>query len=190
MLRAAQQTPPPTTYFPWIGTTWFLILKTIGLSSWSLWVIYLGFAIPFFILVTWEASERRRPLEDIIALGLLAPFIIAPYGRHYDFPVLLIPMYVLVARRLSEVSGAILLFALVILPYIHFGALVRFRQKYPSNVRLFPEFTFFWVPLLLVLIWLATEASAALRRRTARIAACTDSASSPSGPTIRHLSPS
>jgi hypothetical protein len=190
MIRASQQTPPPTAYFPWIGTTWFLILKTIGLSSWSLWVIYLGFAIPFFILVTWEASERSRPLEDIIALGLLAPFIVAPYGRHYDFPVLLIPMYVLLARRLSEISGAILLLVLVILPYIHFGMLVRFRQKYPSNVRLFPEFTFFWVPLLLVLIWLATEASAALRRRTDRIAGCTDSALSPSAQTIRHLSPS
>jgi hypothetical protein len=121
---------------------------------------------------------------------LLAPFIVAPYGRHYDFPVLLIPMYVLLARRLSEISGAILLLVLVILPYIHFGMLVRFRQKYPSNVRLFPEFTFFWVPLLLVLIWLATEASAALRRRTDRIAGCTDSALSPSAQTIRHLSPS
>ena len=121
-------------------------------------------AIPFLVLVTWDAFDRSRPLEDIIALGLIAPFIVAPYGRHYDFPVLLIPMYVLLARRLSEISGAILLVALVILPYIHFGVLVRFRQKYPSNVRLFPEFTFFWVPLLLTLIWLATEASAARHR--------------------------
>jgi Glycosyltransferase family 87 len=190
MLQASQKTLPPTTYFPWIGTTWFLILKTIGLSSWGLWVPYLGVAIPFLILVTWQACDRSHPLEDIIALGLLAPFIVAPYGRHYDFPVLLIPMYVLLARRLSEISGAILLFALVILPYIHFGVLVRFRQKYPSNVRLFPEFTFFWVPLLLVLIWLATEASAALRRQAALVTACADGASSPSDQAIGHLSPS
>ena len=122
--------------------------------------------------MTRAAADRSRPLEDIIALGLLAPFIVAPYGRHYDFTVLLIPMYVLLARRLSEISGAILLFALVILPYIHFGVLVRFRQKYPSNVRLFPEFTFFWVPLLLMLIWLATEARAARHRRAAQSAAC------------------
>ena len=101
----------------------------------------------------------------------MAPFLVAPYGRHYDFPVLLIPMYVLLARRLSDISGAILLFTLVILPYIHFGVLVRFRQKYPSNVRLFPEFTFFWVPLLLVLIWLATEASATRHRKAEQIAA-------------------
>jgi Glycosyltransferase family 87 len=190
MLRASQLTPPPTTYFPWIGTTWFLILKTIGLSTSGLWILYLGVAIPFFVLVTWEASDRSRPLEDIIALGLLAPFIVAPYGRHYDFPVLLIPMYVLLARRLSEISGAILLFALMILPYIHFGVLVRFRQNYPSTVRLFPEFTFFWVPLLLVLIWLATEACAALHRKAARMAACMDGASSPSEQARGHLSPS
>ena len=90
---------------------------------------------------------------------MLAAFIVAPYGRHYDFPVLLIPLFVLMGRRLSEVAGTILLFALLVLPYIHFGILVKFKEKYPSNVRLFPEFTFFWIPLLLTLIWLATEAN-------------------------------
>jgi hypothetical protein len=190
MIRAGQQTPPPTTYIPWIGTTWFLILKTVGLSSWSLGISYCGVAIPFFILVTWRAIDRSRPLEDTIALGLLAPFVVAPYGRHYDFPVLLIPIYVLLARRLSEIAGAILLFALVILPYVHFGILVRFRQKYPGNVRLFPEFTFFWVPVLLVLIWLATEASAARYRRRIQSASETDEASRASEQTVGQLSSS
>ncbi len=190
MLRASQQTPPPTFYFPWIGTTWFLILKTIGLASWGLWGLYLGVAIPFLIVVTRDAFDRLRPLEDIIALGLMAPFLVAPYGRHYDFPVLLIPMYVLLARRLSDISGAVLLFTLVILPYIHFGVLVRFRQKYPSNVRLFPEFTFFWVPLLLVLIWFATEVIATRHRKAEQIAAGSDGRSRPPEQTIGQLSPS
>ena len=33
MLRATRQTPPPTEYFPWLGNTWFLILRTLGLRS-------------------------------------------------------------------------------------------------------------------------------------------------------------
>ena len=165
MLRASRLTLPPTFYFPWIGTTWFLILKTIGLQSWGLWAPYLAVAIPLFAYVTKAALDRSRPLEDLMALGLLAPFFIAPYGRHYDFPVLLIPLFVLMGRRVSEVAGTILLIVLIVLPYIHFGILMRFKDKYPSSVRLFPEFTFFWVPLLLMLVWLATEARAAASRR-------------------------
>lgn len=100
-----------------------------------------------------------------MALPLLAPFFIAPYGRHYDFPVLLIPLFVLMGRRVSEVAGAFLLIALIVLPYIHFGILMKCKNNYPNNVRLFPEFTFFWVPVLLMLVWLATEARDAVRRR-------------------------
>ena len=37
MLDAPRQTPPPTEYFPWIGTTWFLLLKSAGFRSWSFW---------------------------------------------------------------------------------------------------------------------------------------------------------
>ncbi len=167
MLRASRLTLPPTFYFPWIGTAWFLILKTIGLESWGLWVPYLAVALPLLVFVTRTALDRTRPLEDLMALGLLAPFFIAPYGRHYDFPVLLIPLFVLMGRRVSEIVGTILLLALTLLPYVHFGILMRFKEKYPSNVRLFPEFTFFWVPLLLMVVWLTTEARAVASRRAA-----------------------
>jgi hypothetical protein len=167
MVRASQRTPQPTLYFPWIGTTWFLILKTIGLASWSLWALYLAAAIPFLVLVARAALDRSRPLEDIMGLGLLAAFIVAPYGRHYDFPVLLIPLFVLMGRRLSDLAATILLVVLLVLPYIHFGILMKFKERYPNNVRLFPEFTFFWIPLLLTLTWLATEVKAARQGRAA-----------------------
>jgi Glycosyltransferase family 87 len=165
MIRAGERTPPPTAHFPWIGTTWYLVLKTIGLRSWSLWLPYGAVVVPFLVLVARAALDRSRPLDDVMALGLLAPFIVAPYGRHYDFCVLLIPLFVLMGRRLSEVAGATLMVALMLLPYVHFGALMRFKDEYPSTVRLFPEFTFFWIPLLLTLIWLATELRAARGRR-------------------------
>ena len=32
----------PREYFPWLGNTWFLILRTLGLRSWSLWVLLPG----------------------------------------------------------------------------------------------------------------------------------------------------
>ena len=59
MVRAGQRTPQPTAYFPWIGTTWFLILRTFGLQSFSLWGLYLAAAIPFLALVVRGRSIGR-----------------------------------------------------------------------------------------------------------------------------------
>ncbi len=132
MLRAAGRTPPPTTYFPWIGTTWLLALKAAGLHSWGLWGLYLAVALPFLAVLLRAALDRARPLEDILSLGLIAPFILAPYGRHYDFPVLLIPMIVLIGRRLSELASTALLVTLVVLPYINLGIIVAVPGALPE----------------------------------------------------------
>ena len=167
MLRAAGRTPPPTHYFPWIGTTWLLALKTAGLHSWGLWGLYLAVALPFSAFLLRAALDRSRPLEEILSLGMIAPFIVAPYGRHYDFPVLLIPAFVLIGRRLSEKAGTALLLALLVLPYVNLGIIVEFRQRYPITVRLFPEWTFLWIPLMVSATWFAT----ALRTRPSHQAA-------------------
>jgi hypothetical protein len=168
MLRAAGRTPPPTAYFPWIGTTWLLALTTAGLRSWPLWGCYLAVALPFLAVLVRAALDRSRPLEDIFSLGLIAPFILAPYGRHYDFPVLLIPLFVLIGRRLSEKAGTALLVALLLLPYINLGIIAEFRARYPSTVRLFPEWTFLWIPLLVTATWFATEVGRTRRPGSAR----------------------
>src|SRR5438876_1062659 len=47
MLGATRRTPPPTDYFPWIGTTWYLLLKGAGLRSWGLQAAYAAVALPF-----------------------------------------------------------------------------------------------------------------------------------------------
>ena len=166
MLGAAGRTPPPTAYFPWIGTTWLLALKTAGLHSWGLWGLYLAAALPFLAVLIDAAIDLSRPLEDILSLGMIAPFILAPYGRHYDFPVLLIPAFVLIGRRLSEKAGTALLVGLLILPYVNLGIIVNFRERYPSSVRLFPEWTFLWIPLLVTGIWFLAPRSGGARTET------------------------
>ena len=91
--------------FPWLGNTWFLILRTLGLRSWSLWVLFLAVALPFLWAVVKTAIDPGRPVCDVIALGLLAAFFVAPYGRDYYFPVLCVPALVLIGDRLSEKAG-------------------------------------------------------------------------------------
>jgi hypothetical protein len=165
MMRASAVTPPPTTYLPWIGTTWLLALRTVGLQSWGLWSAYLALVLPFLALVVRASLARSRPASEVIALGVLAAFIVAPYGRHYDFPILLIPLFVLMGGRLPELAGAALLVILLIVPYVHLGAMMEFRRKYPTSQQ-FPEITFLWVPALLTGVWLIYEARARKRRES------------------------
>jgi len=157
MLSATRQTLPPTEYFPWLGNTWFLILRTLGLRTWSLWVLFLVVALPFLWAVVKTAIDPARPLRDVIALGLLAAFFVAPYGRDYDFPVLWIPALVLIGERLSEKAGAVLLVGLIVIPYLQFILLVRYSRLIVPEVDFYIECTYFWVPALLAILWFATD---------------------------------
>jgi hypothetical protein len=157
MLGATRRTPPPTDYFPWIGTTWYLLLKGTGLPSWGVQAGYVAVALPFLGAVLRAALDRSRCLGDVLSLGLLAAYFVAPYGRHYDFPVLLIPFLILVGTRLTERLGTLLLVALLILPYLHYMLLDRLKIWLGFTGRLNPEFTFFWIPLLLAVAWFASR---------------------------------
>ena len=157
MLSATRRTLPPTKYFPWLGNTWFLILKTLGLRSWSLWVLFLAVALPFLWAVVRTAIDPGRPVRDVMALGLLAAFFVAPYGRDYDFPVLWVPALVLIGDRLSEKAGAALLVGLIVIPYLQFIILVRYSRLIVPEVDFYIECTYFWVPALLAILWFATD---------------------------------
>jgi hypothetical protein len=50
-----------------------------------------------------------------------------------------------------------MLIALLVLPYINLGIIAEFRERNPSTVRLFPEWTFLWIALLVTATWFATE---------------------------------
>jgi Glycosyltransferase family 87 len=157
MLDATRRTPPPTEHFPWIGATWYLVLKGAGLRSWALNVAYLIVSLAYLGVVLRVAIDRSTPLRDVLSLSLLAAYFVAPYGRHYDFPVLLIAFLVLLGTRLSERWGTALLLTLLLLPYLHYMVLDRMRIWLGLTGRLNPEFTFFWVPLLLTMAWLCSR---------------------------------
>jgi hypothetical protein len=161
MLGSTRRTPVPTDYFPWIGVTWYLLLKGAGLRSWGLYAAYAALVLPFLGAVVRAALDRSRPLRDVLSLGLLAAFFVAPYGRHYDFPVLLIPFLVLLGTRLPERWGTALLITLLFVPYLHYMVLDRMKVWLGFTGRLNPEFTFFWIPLLLTLSWFVSRPKAA-----------------------------
>jgi hypothetical protein len=156
MWEATSQTPPPTEYYPWIGTTWFLVLKTFELQGWGLWILYLAVVLPLLAAVVKAAWAHATPLSDVLALGFLAAFFVVPYARHYDFPILLIPLLVLLGGRLPQYAGGALMVVFVLLPYLHFILLQKLKQLYGPWAKLHGEWSFFWVPLLLMLIWLLT----------------------------------
>ena len=80
MLDATRRTPPPTDYFPWIGATWYLLLKGAGLRSWWLQAAYLAVALPFLVVVVRAALDRSRPLRDVLSLASSPPTSSPPTG--------------------------------------------------------------------------------------------------------------
>jgi hypothetical protein len=66
---------------PGIGVTWPMLLRTIGLASWQLTLSYAALALPAMAVVVRSAWERRGLAGDVIGLGSIAAFAVAPYVR-------------------------------------------------------------------------------------------------------------
>jgi hypothetical protein len=154
MLNAIRNTPPPTEHYPWIGNSWYLVLKTIGLDGWTLRALYLPVALFFSSVVLRVAWNRTFSLGDLLAVGILAAFFVAPYARHYDFPILLIP-FLLAFRRLPPLVGTILLTGLIVLPYVQFVLLAYHKAVNDPAAKFLFETTFFWVPVVIAGTWFA-----------------------------------
>jgi hypothetical protein len=154
MLKAPGQTPPPTEASPWIGNTWFLLLRSAGAQGWGLWLAYLGLAVPFLITVVRTALDRTRHFADVLGLGTIAAFFVAPYARHYDFPVLIVPTLILAVGRLPRAAATVFLLTLVLLPYVQYFVLAQYKAVTDPDGKFLVECTFFWVPVLLAGAWL------------------------------------
>jgi hypothetical protein len=155
MLQAPRQSPLPTEFYPWIGNAWFLLLRAVGVEGWGLLLLYLPAAAAALLAVVRVGFDRSRPLAEVLAAGVLAAFFVAPYARHYDFAVLVVPFFVLWGTRLPRAAGTALLLALVVLPYVQFIILDNLKVAYHPEEKFVYECTFFWVPLLLTAAWLA-----------------------------------
>jgi hypothetical protein len=154
MLSAPGRTPPPTEDSPWIGNAWFLVLRAAGAQGWRLWLPYLALAVVALGTVVRTALDRTRPLADVMAAGLLAAFFVAPYARHYDFAVLVVPALVLAAGRLPRVAAVAFLLALVIVPYAQHVVLAQHKAATDPDGKFLVEGTYFWVPAALAVLWL------------------------------------
>ena len=168
MLNAPQVTPSPTEHYPWIGNSWFLVLKSLGMHGWGLVALYLAVALPFLGLIIRAALNRAYSLADLLSVSVLAAFFVTPYARHYDFPILLIPVMVLLAGRLPPLAGALLVLVLFLFPYGQLFWLADLKARQDSSGKFLLEATYFWVPLLVAAIWFA---SGLLRHRIPQ-AAC------------------
>ncbi|MFN2427260.1 MAG: glycosyltransferase family 87 protein [Candidatus Binatia bacterium] len=156
MLEATRVTPLPTVHYPGLGATWYVALEAVGLRGLLLYAAYSAMAVPLLLALFRMSLAGRRSLEDIVAVALIVPFFVAPYARPYDFPVLLIPALVLMGSRLSEMSRAMLVFALTVLPALHILRLAADYVPPVVGVRR-PEFTYFWIPLLIAATWLKSS---------------------------------
>jgi hypothetical protein len=154
----------PVEHFPWNGTTWFLLLKGAGISGWGVYALYGVAAAAALGSTVRIAQDQGTALGNVIGLSLLATFFIAPYGRVYDFPVLLIPLLILLGGQLPEAAKASLLAAILVLPYLQWGWLLKQERAQGSPLQNV-EISYLWIPALLLLCWIATAAMAGLHRR-------------------------
>lgn len=156
LIAALREYPPPTAHVLGMGASWYAALKTIGLRGWALGLVYAAGAAAAVAAVL-RATGRDRPLHDVLALGLLGAFVVVPYGRYYDYLLLLIPCLVLVGRRLREVPATALLVVVYFGSFLHFAAFVEVRRRLKGVLPIDVEFLFVWVPLLLAGTWAASR---------------------------------
>jgi uncharacterized membrane protein (UPF0127 family) len=145
------QMPLGTRAFPWCGTTWLLVLRSLGLEGALLGVLYATVAVPFCWAVLRCALQRSSTIDEVFASSILATFFVTPTVGVYDLPLLLIPLLILLGRRIPELVGAALLVVLIVAPYIHIVFLVGSRDNMPVL------FWFFWIPLLLAGLWFGSQ---------------------------------
>jgi hypothetical protein len=148
MLRATRVTRLPTDLWPWVGVTWTLALRTLGLHGWVLGGAYSALAVPVFALVLAAAWDPVRPLRDVLALGAVAAFLVSPYAQLYDFPLLVIPLLVLLSDGLPKPGRALLLAVFLLIPYCQMVLLLN-SEFLNINRNYIDKYIFVWIPILL-----------------------------------------
>jgi hypothetical protein len=158
LVRTLVELPQATAERPWVGSTWMLLLRTLGLHGFTLWTAYLVAVVPLLLLLLRSSLDLTGPLDEVIALSLLTAFFLAPYGRVYDFPVLLIPLLLLLGGRLPEIWSIVLPFVFLALPFVHLlWLLTHGSTPYGAVGNFMPQVWMFWIPSLLTIAWLGSR---------------------------------
>jgi hypothetical protein len=150
MYRALERTPLVTKDAPWLGTTWWSVLRALGIPGWELWAAYLAVAGASILWVLATAWDRRRSADQVICVSILATFFVVSYARAYDLAVLVLPLSLLLRSRMGQGGTGLVFLVCIILPFGQFY-FVPLSNPYRN------EATFSWVPALLALIWLACQ---------------------------------
>jgi hypothetical protein len=116
MLDAPRQTPMVIVDRPWLATSWWALLRTLGVTGVPLLVLYLALAGLVLGLVLRTAWDRRTSALRLMALSTLASLAIVPYVRYYDLPILLLPLVELLGRPLLGSARGLLAAAFMVVP--------------------------------------------------------------------------
>lgn len=159
MLHAPQEVPLVTLESPWLGVTWWSLLKTLGLNTpWAV-PAWLAVNVASAVIILRAAWSRGTELLPLASLSLMAAWLLAPYARSYDLVVLLLPAIWLLTR-LPQTVRPPMVFTLALLPWLH--QTIRWRRaEFPVASR---EIVWFWLVALLIGVWCWCECQ---RRRSA-----------------------
>lgn len=147
-LGALQRFEMPTERTPGIGATWLLVLRALQLPAEVRWPLYLAVAVPVMALLVWRAWDRSSGLAEVLSLGVLAAFFVAPYSQPYDYCLLLVPLFLLLGSRQASPWGAAVIGVFLVGPYIH-------ASYFPIGLE--DKYTLFWLPVLVLAVWFATR---------------------------------
>ena len=147
MYHALRRIPLDTVADPRVGATWPLALRVLGFDGWRLALANAATAVVVVATILMTAWRKGSPAADTLGLGLLTAFFVSPYAKFYDYPVLLVPLTI-VLGRLPRLAAAGLLLALMLVPYLHLPliGLLGFRL-----------IELIWMPAILALAWLTTS---------------------------------
>jgi hypothetical protein len=161
MLGAIRYSPVPTTVFPELGGTWPLVLRALGLRGPIYYAAWAALAIPLVVALGRSVWDRKARPDDVLALGVMAAFVVAPYGRVYDYALLILPM-IEVARG---GRGRLVVLILLVSAWAYLGYLPLINKNANIPGKGLKLYTFFWLPLVVMSAWFLARASRAAAGR-------------------------
>jgi hypothetical protein len=157
MVAATGATPLPSSFFPGLGVTWMVVLGAMGLKGIAAWAAYAPVAIVSLGYLVRVALDPRSQIADVLGLAMIVTFIVAPYARYYDYPLLMLAILPLIGERIGQPRGNMMALVLLTFPTIQLVWLAALYTAPPVVGVTRPEFTYFWVLMLVAAAWIYSD---------------------------------